>query len=444
MKDYDRFYHKMPDGTIKQVNPFSDTEVWCVEERRKGPVINLSIKEKINLEKREPEDYCDFCEKNFLYCTPEKLRYFMNEDKWDKIYYPSYEIISKNSPEFKTVGNLFEIVTYDYWRKNYNYLPPKEIVEWKENYLSKKEGYFHCENMLRIKLGKLGINIDELSEKEKTKRMEPFFYGCHDLIIARRHYVKNAKYTYELASSGELGEENHFNFMLITIESITRLLKQNPFIKYISVFQNWLKPAGASFDHLHRQLVALDEWGVQLEKEIEKLHQNINLYNDFAINFSIDEGLLIAENDFAIAVPEIGSNYPTISIYSKSKNCRPFEHSFEEIKGISDLVYSIHKVLTNRTTCNEEWYYSPFDSCSPSPWRVSIKLRIVNPAGFEGNTRIYINPISPLNLKEEICEALHEARNKGEISPKIRIGDEVSKTYNVLLYSKNKNMEKIR
>ena len=180
------------------------------------------------------------------------------------------------------------------------------------------------------------------------------------------------------------------------------------------------------------------------EKEIEKLHQNINLYNDFAINFSIDEGLLIAENDFAIAVPEIGSNYPTISIYSKSKNCRPFEHSFEEIKGMSDLVYSIHKVLTNRTTCNEEWYYSPFDSCSPSPWRVSIKLRIVNPAGFEGNTRIYINPISPLNLKEEICEALHEARNKGEISPKIRIGDEVSKTYNVLLYSKNKNMEKIR
>ncbi len=444
MRDYSKFYHKMPDGTIKQVNPFSDSEVWCVEERRKGPVINFNPKEKIELEKHEPEDYCDFCEKNFLYCTPEKLRYFIRDEKWEKSFYPPYETISKEIPEFKTVGNLFEIVTYDYWRKNYNYHPPKELLEWMNDYISTKEGYEHVENMLDIKLSRIGININELSEKEKIKRMEPFFFGCHDLIIARRHFISNAKYTHELCSSGELGVEKHFNFMLITIDSIKRLIKQNPFIKYISVFQNWLKPAGASFDHLHRQLVSLDEWGVQMEKEIEKLNENINLYNDFAINFSIDEGLLIAENDFAIAVPEIGSNYPTISIYSKSKHCRPFEHDFEEIKGISDLVYSIHKAITNLTTCNEEWYYSPFDSTHPSPWRVSIKLRIVNPAGFEGNTRIYINPISPLKLKEEICKALFNARTKNEIPSDIRIDEEVSKTYNVLLYSKNKTTEKVK
>ncbi|MGC8764473.1 MAG: DUF4921 family protein [Brevinematia bacterium] len=445
MRDYSRFYHKMPDGTLKQINPFSDTEVWCVEERRKGPAINGNSIEKVPFVPAENEEYCDFCEKNFLNCTPEKLRYFKNKDnEWEKLYYPDYEVISNIFPEFKTVGNLFEIVTYDYWRKNYNYEPPAYLREWRDSYLSIPDGYHHVMNVLKIKLERLGINFEDLSEKERLERINAFFFGSHDLIISRRHYKKGARYKHELASSGELGEEYHFYYTSITIENIERLIKQNPFISYISVFQNWLKPAGASFDHLHRQLVSLDEWGVQMEKEIEKLHENLNLYNEFAINFSIDEGLLIAENDYAIAVPEIGSNFPTISIYSKSKNCRPFEHTQEEIRGISDLVYAIHYVITSQTTCNEEWYYSPFDSVLPSPWRISIKIRVTNPAGFEGNTRIYINPISPLKLKEEICEALFSARERNGISKNIRIDTEVSKTYDPLQYSKNTMIGRIR
>ncbi len=444
MSDYSRFFYKMPDGTLKQINPFSDTEVWCVEERLKGPAINGGIQEKKPFVPEKYENYCDFCEKAFLNCTPEKLRYFISEGRWEKTFYPDYKEIASIIPEFKTVGNLFEIVTYDYWRKNYNYTPPDYLIEWRDSYLSTSDGYQHVMNVLKIKLDGLGINFDELSEKERLKRIDAFFFGSHDLIISRRHYKEKAKYTHELASSGELGSEKHFYYFLITIESIERLLKQNPFIKYISVFQNWLRPAGASFDHLHRQLVSLDEWGVQMEKEIEKLHENSNLYNDFAINFSIDENLLIAENDYAIAVPEIGSNFPTISIYSKSKNCRPFEHKLEEIKGISELVYAIHFVITSQTTCNEEWYYSPFDSALPSPWRISIKLRVTNPAGFEGNTRIYINPISPFRLKKEICEALFLARENNKISKDIKIDEEVSKTYNALLYSKNTEMRKIR
>jgi len=444
MEDFDKFFHRMPDGTLKQINPFSDTEVWCVEERIKGSIINENPLDSLPVTKKEREDYCDFCEAKYLNCTPEKLRYFINQyQEWDKIYYPSLEKIKTITPEFKTVGNLFEIVTYDYWKKNYHYEPPEYLKEWMQHYISDKEGYEHVMNVLMIKLTRLGIDFKSLTKSEKIKRAEAFFYGCHDLIISRKHYKENAKNSADLCSSGELGREKHFHYMLITIESILRLIKQNPFIRYISVFQNWLKPAGASFDHLHRQLVSLDEWGVQMEKEIEKLKYNPNLYNEFAINFSIEENLLIAENDFAIAIPEIGSIYPTISIYSKSKNCRPFEHTLEELKEISELLYAIHHVITNQTTCNEEWYYSPFDSTIPSPWRISIKLRVINPAGFEGNTSIFINPISPYKLKEEICKRLYEARKSNNISKNIRIGNEVSKTYNALLYSYNKSIERI-
>lgn len=445
MSKYDTFYEKMKDGTIKQINPFSDVEVWCVEERKKGPALQTNSTNLTPLEKREREDYCDFCEKNFLNCTPEKIRYYLTEKgEWLTSYYPGYELISSSPAEFKTVGNLFEIVTLEYWKKNYNYEPPLYLKEWMRNYISTKEGYNHIMNVLRIKCKRLGIDFNSLTEDEKIRRVEPFFYGSHDLIISKRHYKENAKFEGELCSSGELGESKHFQYFLITIESIKRLIKQNPYIKYVSVFQNWLKPAGASFDHLHKQLVGLDEWGVQMEKEINKLKKNKNLYNEFAIEFSASEDLVIAENENAIAISEIGSIYPAISIYSKSINCRPFEHKIEEIKGMSDLVYAIHKVITSQTTCNEEWYYAPIDSSLPAPWRITIKLRVITPAGFEGNTNIFINPISPHNLKEEVCEALFVARESGEIPKSIKIDNEITRPAKALRYVENKTLKEVK
>jgi galactose-1-phosphate uridylyltransferase len=216
------------------------------------------------------------------------------------------------------------------------------------------------------------------------------------------------------------------------------IFEQNPFIRYISVFQNWLQPAGASFDHLHKQLVGLDEWGVLMEREIAELIKNPNLYNEFSINFGIQHSLIIAENDYAIAVSEIGHLFPTIVVYSKSEISRPFEQSDEEIKGMSNLVHSIHSVISSQTTCNEEWYFTPFDSNYSIPWHISLKLRIHTPAGFEGNTQIYINPVSPRMLASEMIRQLEKKRNDGEICPDIRIGKEVKRETNVLKYYKSR------
>ena len=34
------FLQKMPDGTVKQVNPFTGTQVWTVPGRGKRPTVN--------------------------------------------------------------------------------------------------------------------------------------------------------------------------------------------------------------------------------------------------------------------------------------------------------------------------------------------------------------------------------------------------------------------
>ncbi|HXG01031.1 MAG TPA: DUF4921 family protein, partial [Bacteroidota bacterium] len=50
----------MPDGTVKQINPFTGTEVWAVAGRRVKPITNETAREPQKLEKHTPEDYCSF------------------------------------------------------------------------------------------------------------------------------------------------------------------------------------------------------------------------------------------------------------------------------------------------------------------------------------------------------------------------------------------------
>jgi galactose-1-phosphate uridylyltransferase len=437
MAFYEKYYHKMPDGTIKQINPFSNTEVWCVEERGRKPTINTIPHIPEPLELRDPEDYCHFCETNYVFTPPEKNRDFIDKNGvWKRQRFIAPEKLGREYAEFRRVGNLFEIVTYDYWRMNYNYTMPDTCRKWQEDYLGSKAGYEHIMNVLGLKMRMIGADFDAMDEEERLQRAEPFFGGCHELLIGRKHFIPGARHTHELCSSGSLTPDEHYRYIRLSVDTLVDIYQQNPYVRYISVFQNWLKPAGASFDHLHKQLVGLDEWGVQMTGEIDSLKTNPNLYNELAANFAIYNSLLIAENDHAMAFTEIGHRFPTVAVYSKSEHSRPFEHTEEEIRGMSDLVHAIHSALTGQTTCNEEWFFAPFDTIYPAPWHILIKLRLHNPAGFEGNTKIYINPISPDKLCRDLIEALAQRKIDGLIAGNIRIGNEVRRSPNPLKYYK--------
>lgn len=433
-------YHKMPDGTIKQINPFTGTEVWCVPGRALRPHTNVRPEDVKQIEKKpgEKEDYCNFCEAKLYNTPPEKSRLYLKDGG-------GYEIV-KHLPaekyfelpwEFRRVANLFEIVTFEYWKVNYKYDLTPELKKWMDQYLSSPKGYEHVMNVINLKLKTAGKNPDEISIEEKLEMAKAFFGGGHELIIARRHYKDNAKTTEDLASSGALTPYEHFLYYKFTVETLKDIYRNIPYARYVSVFQNWLRPAGASFDHLHRQLVALDEWGVSIEREIDMVRMNPNIYNEYATNFAMQHNLVLAENDFAIAFADIGHRYPTIAIYSKSEHARPMEHTDEEIKGVSDLVHAIHAAMGPQIACNEEWYYTPIDALDTMPWHILIKWRVNIPAGFEGNTKIYINPWSPEAVKDWILPRLFEVREKGLIEKDIKIGDEVPIRYNILQYYKS-------
>jgi galactose-1-phosphate uridylyltransferase len=199
------------------------------------------------------------------------------------------------------------------------------------------------------------------------------------------------------------------------------------------VFQNWLRPAGASFDHLHKQMVALDEWGASIENQIRMLREDSNVFNQFGANFAAHHNLVFAENDQAIAYAGIGHRSPTIEVYSRSAAGRPYEHSDDEIRGVSNLVHAMHAAMGGQISCNEEWYYTPVDAIHKMPWHVLIKWRINVPAGFEGGTSIFINPMTPIELRDKLVPRLYKLRDENRID-RIRIAEECRVDPNPLKY----------
>ena len=120
------------------------------------------------------------------------------------------------------------------------------------------------------------------------------------MVIARRHFVDGAVDDHQLASSGTLTLDEHHAFLALTADAMRDLYATTPAVRYVSVFQNWLKPAGASFDHLHKQLVAIDEVGAQNAAALDRLREDPQVFNHAALDVAVAHDLVIAANEHAV------------------------------------------------------------------------------------------------------------------------------------------------
>jgi galactose-1-phosphate uridylyltransferase len=301
-------------------------------------------------------------------------------------------------------------------------------------YLADPAGRGHVLDIVRTRLSAGGRDAD-LPEEELLEYAPAYFAGGHDVIVARRHFTDEATHTDQLASSGMLTPEEHFAFTLFTIDGIDDLYQRNRYAPYVVAFQNWLAPAGASFEHLHKQLVAIDSRSVQAELEISRLRLNPNMYNEWGVDYAGYRNLIIAENEHAVVHAGFGHRYPTLTIYSRSPIPEPWLQSNAEIRGMSDLIHACHAATGAEVAVNEEWHHRPVDLDMPMPWRVNIKWRVSTLAGFEGGTKIFVNTLSPDNIRDRVVSAMYRLRDEGRIAPDIRIATECDARRNTLLYN---------
>lgn len=423
----------MADGTVKQVSPFTGTQVWTVPGRGNRPLAQPTM-DPTPLGEHDFTHRCAFCEATPLATPPEKSRLVRRNGEWHTLHGLLPGGLREHRAEFRRVPNLFEIVSYEYWAKNYGFTMDPETAARKAEYLADEEGRRHVLDIARTRLRAGGHDPDR-PEDELIALADAYFGGGHDVIIARRHFIDGATHDHQLASSGTLTPDEHHAFISFTVDAIADLYRRNRYARYVAAFQNWLAPAGASFDHLHKQVVAIDERGAQAETEIERLRHNPNMYNEWAVDYAGYHNLIIAENDHAICFAGFGHRYPTLELYSKSREPHPWRQSPDEVRGFSDLLHACHAATGPDVPCNEEWHHKPIDLDLPMPWRVLIKWRVSTLAGFEGGTEIHVNTLSPHNIRDRVVSAMYRLRDEGGISPDIRIATECTAERNSLKYN---------
>ena len=412
-----RFLQTLPDGTVKQVNPFTGTQVWTVPGRGNRP-LGLPHPDPRPLTDERRTRECAFCQDRYLDTPPEKARMVAGAT-FD--WLPAARLFDTVA-DFRRVPNLFEILSYDYWRLNHGYEVAPRIARRRADYLADPAGRAHVLRVIDAKLRAAGEEPGELTEDERLARADGFFGGGHDVVIARRHFADDAADDSGLASSGTLSPDEHRAFVRFAADSARRLYAVNPHARYVAVFQNWLRPAGASFDHLHKQLVAIDELGASQEATLARLESEPDLFNAAGVDHAAAAGLIIATTEHAVAWAGFGHRYPTIEIASRSPRTRPWEHTRAELDSVSDLLHAMHAATGADVPCNEEWYYQPPGVATAMPWRVLLKWRVSTLAGFEGATRIYLNTVSPAALRERVVTRLAALQASGAVAACVRIG----------------------
>lgn len=151
-------------------------------------------------------------------------------------------------------------------------------------------------DIVQAKLKMSGLSreeIDSISSGRKLKMANSFFAGGHELIIGKRHFIEGASSENAKASSGSMTPEMHYQYINFTIAALKDIYLNNRYARYVTVFQNWLNQAGASFDHLHKQLVAIDGISASNEAEFKMSRENPNVYNDFAVNYAGYQNLIL-------------------------------------------------------------------------------------------------------------------------------------------------------
>lgn len=416
---------RLADGTIKQKNLLTGTEVWTVPGRGHRPLAT-SEPDLSPVDSADHGRYCAFCEQRYLETPPEKSRLIRDaEGQWHKLHTLKAEELHDTVAEFRRIPNLFEIVSYNYWHLNHGHVPSEDEHRRMAEYLASGTGFDHVMQLVRARLMASGMSEDEfaaLSDSDKLRQANGFFSGGHDVIVARRHYVDGAENASQLASSGTLTPDEHYQYTKFTADAMAELYGLDPAVRYVAAFQNWLRPAGASFDHLHKQLVAIDEHSVQTQAELDRLRQFPEQYEDI-LHVAATRKLLLAQNDHAVAIAGFGHRFPTIAIWPLHAPQNPWEVSDEVMRSVSDLLHAMHAATGADVPCNEEWYHRPPDVNVPMRWRILLKWRISTVAGFEGGTRIYLNTMDPWAVRERVLPRLEEMRAAGTIAP-MKLGDE--------------------
>jgi len=194
-----------------------------------------------------------------------------------------------------------------------------------------------------------------------------------------------------------------------------RELSAKPYVKYVSIFRNYGKEAGASLSHAHSQIITTPTIPKIVEEEMTASRSFYKQHKKCAFCDIIEKESksprLILENPCFVVIAPYASVHPLeFWILPKKHDMNILNLTDTEItvfaetlktslKALKDVVndppynYGFHLALNQSA---EDYYH----------WHLEVYPKLVIWAGFEKNTGVYINTVKPENTAAELRKAI--------------------------------------
>ncbi len=186
---------------------------------------------------------------------------------------------------------------------------------------------------------------------------------------------------------------------------IGQIYKEHPEVKWISLFRNYGKLAGASIRHSHLQLIALDFVPERIQRLVEKLSGE----KCAICRGEWKEGVLIKESMFFRLLFVQGAQPYELELHLKAHKPSPEFLEKEEVEEALLFLKAVVKAFKKFfSSYNVLFFLAPRDR--DFHFFVRIFPRVTFYAGFEFESGIVVNPLDPGKafefLGEEILSAL--------------------------------------
>ncbi|MCK4935774.1 MAG: galactose-1-phosphate uridylyltransferase [Elusimicrobiales bacterium] len=231
--------------------------------------------------------------------------------------------------------------------------------------------------------------------------------GVHEVIIETPDHFRQL---HEM-------DEDDISEVFKCFASRIREIKKDKKIKYVMIFKNYGRHAGASLAHPHSQLIAMPMVPMRVANELEGAQTYFSQNSRCVFCDIIREEMafkkrIIEENDFFIAINPYASRFTFETWILPKKHLSHLEETPEEyLKNLSGVLKATLQKINHslgETAYNILIHTMPAqeDSSPFYHWHIEIMPKFSHMAGFEWGTGFYINTVSP----EKAAEILNSGK----------------------------------
>ncbi len=244
---------------------------------------------------------------------------------------------------------------------------------------------------------------DNLAPPNAFGAPQPSIFQSHPLAGGHEVIIESPEHVQSLTQL-DVAETN---LVFHAYRDRIRYWRDQPNIQSISVFKNVGGQAGASLQHSHSQLIALDRMPKSVAGTIERLqhHQATTgccLQCDLIRAELKSKQRVITQTDDLIAFCPFASRLPMlIRVTSKAHQACFEDLESETIESVSRLVTravswleSLHRGVSYNLLLHTRPPAAPGGN-EPYQWSIDIFPRLTQIAGFEWSTDCMINPVLP-------------------------------------------------